>query len=218
MTRTALLAVAAALAGCSTTPPSATPAPRQATTVTTTTTSAATTPSMTGTDGRPITQADVHFMTGMIGHHAQAIKMSGWAESHGASPSIRTLAARIIVSQNDEIHFMQNWLRDRGQPVPDANPDHMQMSMPGMDHSMLMPGMLTPEQMTELDRARGADFDRLFLTDMMQHHRGAITMVEQLINSPGAAQDDVVFKFISDVNADQTTEIDRMSTMLAALK
>jgi uncharacterized protein (DUF305 family) len=94
----------------------------------------------------------------------------------------------------------------------------MQMSMPGMDHSMLMPGMLTPEQMTELDRARGADFDRLFLTDMMQHHRGAITMVEQLINSPGAAQDDVVFKFISDVNADQTTEIDRMSTMLAALK
>jgi len=217
MTRTALLAVAAALAGCSTTPPPAAPAPRPAAS-TTTASAGATTPSMTGTDGRPITQADVHFMTGMIGHHAQAIKMSGWAESHQASPSIRTLAARIIVSQNDEIRFMQNWLRDRGQPVPDANPDHMQMSMPGMDHSMLMPGMLTPEQMAELDRARGADFDRLFLTDMMQHHRGAITMVEQLINSPGAAQDDVVFKFISDVNADQTTEIDRMNTMLAALK
>ncbi len=217
MTRTALLAVAAALAGCSTTPPPAAPAPRPAAS-TTTASAGATTPSMTGTDGRPITQADVHFMTGMIGHHAQAIKMSGWAESHQASPSIRTLAARIIVSQNDEIRFMQNWLRDRGQPVPDADPDHMQMSMPGMDHSMLMPGMLTPEQMAELDRARGADFDRLFLTDMMQHHRGAITMVEQLINSPGAAQDDVVFKFISDVNADQTTEIDRMNTMLAALK
>jgi uncharacterized protein (DUF305 family) len=217
MTRTAFLAAAVALAGCSTTPPPATPAPRQATT-TTTASSGATTPSMTGTDGRPITQADVHFMTGMIGHHAQAIKMSGWAESHGASPSIQTLAARIIVSQNDEIHFMQNWLRDRGQPVPDANPDHMQMSMPGMDHSALMPGMLTPEQMTELDRARGPEFDRLFLTDMMQHHRGAITMVEQLINSPGAAQDDVVFKYISDVNADQTTEIDRMNTMLDALK
>lgn len=216
MTRTAFLVVAVTLAGCSTTPPPATPAPQAATT--TTASSGATTPSMTGTNGRPITQADVHFMTGMIGHHSQAIKIAGWAPSHGASPSIQTLAARIIVSQNDEIHFMQNWLRDRGQPVPDADPDHMQMSMPGMDHSMLMPGMLTAEQLAELDRARGPDFDRLFLTDMMQHHRGAITMVEQLINSPGAAQDDVVFKFISDVNADQTTEIDRMSTMLAALK
>lgn len=216
MTRTAFLVVAVTLAGCSTTPPPATPVPQAATT--TTASSGATTPSMTGTNGRPITQADVHFMTGMIGHHSQAIKIAGWAPSHGASPSIQTLAARIIVSQNDEIHFMQNWLRDRGQPVPDADPDHMQMSMPGMDHSMLMPGMLTAEQLAELDRARGPDFDRLFLTDMMQHHRGAITMVEQLINSPGAAQDDVVFKFISDVNADQTTEIDRMSTMLAALK
>ena len=217
MMRTALLVVAATLAGCSTTPPPATPAPQPAP-ASTTASAGATTPSMTGTDGRPITQADVHFMTGMIGHHSQAIKIAGWAKSHGASPSIQTLAARIIVSQNDEIHFMQNWLRDRGQPVPDADPDHMQMSMPGMDHPMLMPGMLTAEQLAELDRARGPDFDRLFLTDMMQHHRGAITRVEQLINSPGAAQDDVVFKFISDVNADQTTEIDRMSTMLAALK
>ena len=210
MTRTAFLAVVAALAGCSTSPAPASPAPRPAATT-------ATTPSMVGTNGRPITAADVHFMTGMIGHHAQAIRISGWAESHGASPIIQTLAARIIVSQNDEIHFMQGWLRDRGQPVPPVDSTHAGMNMPGMDHSMMMPGMLTPEQLAQLDAARGKEFDRLFLTFMMQHHRGAITMVEQLINSPGAAQDDVVFKFISDVNADQTTEIDRMNTMLATL-
>jgi uncharacterized protein (DUF305 family) len=89
--------------------------------------------------------------------------------------------------------------------------------MPGMDHPMLMPGMLTPEQMSQLNRARGPEFDRLFLTYMIQHHQGAITMVEQLMGSYGAAQDDAVFKFASDVNADQTTEIDRMGLMLGAM-
>ena len=213
MTRTAVLAVAIALAGCSRAPAPAMPAPARSAPPAATTPA---TPNMTGTDGRPITQADVNFMSGMIGHHAQAIMIAGWAPSHGASPTIQTLAARIIVSQNDEIHFMRNWLRDRGLPVPDTT-GHM-MAMPGMDHSTMMPGMLTEAQLAQLDAARGKEFDRLFLTFMIQHHKGAITMVNQLIGSPGAAQDDVVFKYISDVNADQTTEIDRMNTMLAAMQ
>jgi len=166
--------------------------------------------------GRPhYTAADVHFISGMIGHHAQAVVMAGWAPSHGANASVRTLCERIVVAQTDEIKFMQRWLRERHEAVPDADPNgHM---MPGMDHPMLMPGMLTPEQMSQLDRARGPEFDRLFLTFMIQHHQGAITMVEQLMGSYGAAQDDAVFKFASDVNADQTTEIDRMGLMLSAM-
>lgn len=166
--------------------------------------------------GRPhYTAADVHFISGMIGHHAQAVVMAGWAPTHGASPSVRTLCERIAVAQTDEIKFMQRWLRERHEAVPDANPNgHV---MPGMDHPMLMPGMLTPEQMKQLDEARGPEFDRLFLTFMIQHHQGAITMVEQLMGSYGAAQDDAVFKFASDVNADQTTEIDRMNLMLGAM-
>jgi uncharacterized protein (DUF305 family) len=166
--------------------------------------------------GRPhYTAADVHFISGMIGHHAQAVVMANWAPTHGANASVRTLCERIAVAQTDEINFMQRWLRERHEPVPDADPNgHM---MPGMDHPMLMPGMLTPEQMSQLDHARGSEFDRLFLTFMIQHHQGAITMVEQLMGSYGAAQDDGVFKFASDVNADQTTEIDRMNLMLAAM-
>jgi uncharacterized protein (DUF305 family) len=154
-------------------------------------------------------------MSGMIAHHAQAVQMAGWAPSHGASPAVRRLCERIVVAQRDEIAFMQQWLRDRGLPVPEPDPrGHL---MPGMDHPMLMPGMLTPEQMTQLDQARAAEFDRLFLTFMIQHHQGAIAMVEQLMASPGAAQDEYVFKFVSDVNADQTTEIDRMYEMLATI-
>ncbi len=163
----------------------------------------------------PVTEADVAFMTGMISHHAQAVLMAGWAPSHGASPSVRTLCERIVVAQRDEIAFMQRWLRDRSLPVPEPDPRGHQM--PGMDHPMLMPGMLTPEQMTQLDQARGSEFDRLFLTYMIQHHQGALTMVEQLMGSPGAAQDEWVFKFASDVNADQSTEIDRMYEMLATI-
>jgi uncharacterized protein (DUF305 family) len=166
--------------------------------------------------GRPAyTQADVHFMSGMISHHAQAVLMAGWAPSHGASQTVRSLCERIVVGQRDEIAFMQRWLRERHETVPDADPrGHM---MAGMDHPMLMPGMLTPEQMAELDHARGTEFDRLFLTFMIQHHQGAITMVEELFSATGAAQDGYVFKFASDVNADQTTEIDRMNSMLATL-
>jgi uncharacterized protein (DUF305 family) len=166
---------------------------------------------------RPYTKADIDFMSHMISHHAQAIVMASWAPSHGASPSVRTLCGRIINAQRDEIVAMQTWLRDRRLPVPEANPKGMAMSMGGMDHVMLMPGMLSDAQMKELDAARGPDFDRLFLKYMIQHHRGAIAMVTDLFGSYGAAQDEIVFKFASDVQADQSTEIDRMTLMLDAM-
>jgi uncharacterized protein (DUF305 family) len=163
------------------------------------------------------TDADAKFMTGMIGHHAQAIVMAGWAPSHGASPSIQTLCARIINAQRDEIATMQRWLADRGRPVPEATGGPMKMTMNGMEHEMLMPGMLTEDQMHQLDQARGPEFDRLFLTFMIQHHKGAVSMVQDLFGSYGAAQDETVFKFANDVSVDQTTEIARMEKMLAAL-
>jgi uncharacterized protein (DUF305 family) len=166
---------------------------------------------------RPYTEADIRFMSGMIHHHAQAIVMSRWAASHGASASVQRLADRIINAQQDEILTMQNWLRDRQQPVPDATATGMPMTMGGMQHEMLMPGMLTESQMKQLDAARGPEFDRLFLTYMIQHHRGAVSMVKELFDSYGAGQDEVVFKFASDVNVDQTTEIARMDKMLIAL-
>jgi uncharacterized protein (DUF305 family) len=165
----------------------------------------------------PYTEADVRFMTGMIGHHSQAIVMAKWAPTHGASPAVRTLAERIINAQRDEILTMQQWLADRQKPVPEAKPAPMKMTMNGQEHEMLMPGMLTEEQMKQLDAARGPEFDSLFLTDMIQHHSGAVSMVKDLFGSYGAAQDELVFKFASDVNVDQTTEIARMERMLAAL-
>ena len=164
----------------------------------------------------PYVEADIRFMSGMISHHAQAIEMSRWAPSHGASPAVLRLTERIINAQTDEIHLMQTWLRDRRQPVPDANPKGMTMQMGGMTHTMLMPGMLTEVQMKELDAARGPEFDRLFLTYMIQHHKGAVSMVKELFGSVGAGQDETVFKFASDVNVDQTTEINRMAEMLLA--
>jgi uncharacterized protein (DUF305 family) len=157
------------------------------------------------------TTADVQFMQGMISHHAQAVTMAGWAPSHGASPNVQVLCARISVSQRDEIRSMQRWLRDRHEMVPDSL-GHMNMNM---DMGM-MPGMLTPEQMAQLDQAKGPDFDRLFLVFMIQHHEGALAMVKQLMDTQGAAQDETIFKFASDVNADQTAEIDRMAKMLGA--
>ncbi len=161
----------------------------------------------------PYTAADVAFMTGMIGHHAQAIVMSKWVTTHNADPAVQRLAERIINAQEDEIATMQRWLADRGKTVPDAAP--MTHDMPGMDHSaMLMPGMLTDAQMKELDAARGPDFDRLFLLSMIQHHKGATAMVTTLFGTPGAGQDETIFKFASDVNVDQTTEIARMQRML----
>ena len=161
------------------------------------------------------TPADVHFMTGMIAHHAQAVLMAGWAPSHGASASLRAMCERIVVGQGDEIVLMQRWLRDRHEMVPAGDATHDMM--PGMDHT-LMPGMLTPQQLMQLDSARGTEFDRLFLVFMIQHHTGAITMVNELFGSQGGGEEEIVFRFASDVYADQTTEIARMNRMLDALK
>ncbi len=164
----------------------------------------------------PYTAADVQFMTGMIGHHAQAVVMSRWAPSHGADPAVQRLAERIINAQDDEIATMQRWLAERLQPVPDAKPmSHDMAGMSGMAHAaVLMPGMLTDVQMKELDAARGPEYDRLFLTFMIQHHKGATSMVTTLFGTEGAGQDETIFKFASDVNVDQTTEIARMQRML----
>lgn len=166
-------------------------------------------------DNRPpgYTAADVRFMSGMIYHHAQAVLIAGWAPSHDASPSVRTLCDRIVVSQRDEITLMRRWLQARHEDVPDSNAAHPMM--PGLDHAHMMPGMLTAEQLAQLDRARGPEFDRLFLTFMIQHHQGAITMVNQLFGQ-GAGEQETVFRFASDVFADQSTEIARMQKMLAA--
>jgi len=166
----------------------------------------------------PYTEADIHFMSGMIGHHAQAIEIAGWAPTHEAGAEVRRLAERIINAQQDEITIMRLWLGDRHQPVPAAKPGPMKMTMNGVEHEMLMPGMLTDAQMKQLDAARGAEFDKLFLTFMIQHHRGAVSMVKDLFESYGAGQDETVFKFASDVNVDQSTEIARMERMLAARK
>jgi uncharacterized protein (DUF305 family) len=165
----------------------------------------------------PVTRADVDFVTGMISHHAQAVIMGNWAPTHGASKSVSTLCARIVNAQTDEIRIFQTWLKDRNQPVPEAKPMPMKMMMNGVEHEMMMPGMLTDEQMKELDAARGPEFDRLFLTYMIQHHQGAITMVNDLMAAPAAAQDDAVYKFSSDIFADQSAEIERMKLMLSTL-
>ncbi len=162
----------------------------------------------------PYSDADVDFMTGMIPHHAQAVIMANWAPTHGARADVAILCARIAVGQTDEIKLMQTWLGDRGLPVPDAKSTRMKMKMNGVEHDMLMPGMLTDEEMAELDRSRGPDFDRLFLIGMIKHHQGAIDMVDVLFKSCGAAQDEKIFKFANDVYADQSIEIDRMHKML----
>jgi uncharacterized protein (DUF305 family) len=161
--------------------------------------------------------ADVEFMSGMIPHHAQAVLIAGWAPSHGARLDVRTLCERIVVGQRDEIALMQYWLRTHGEDVPDATATHHKMKMNGMAMDMLMPGMLNDEQLAALDKSRGSDFDRLFLQAMIAHHVGAITMVETLLASPSAANDDMVYRFSSDVFADQTTEIERMTKMLATV-
>jgi uncharacterized protein (DUF305 family) len=166
---------------------------------------------------QPYSDADIDFMTGMIPHHAQAVIMAGWAPSHGARADIDILCERIVVGQSDEIRSMQTWLGDRGLPVPDAKSTRMKMKMNGVEHDMLMPGMLTDEEMAELDKARGAEFDRLFLIGMIKHHQGAIDMVNDLFKAYGAAQDDTIYKFASDVFADQSIEIGVMQKMLESV-
>jgi uncharacterized protein (DUF305 family) len=163
----------------------------------------------------PYSDADVDFMSGMIPHHAQAVVMAGWAKSHGAREDVEILCERINVGQRDEIKLMQQWLRERGLAVPDATSTKHHMKMPnGTEHDMLMPGMLSDEEMAALDRARGPEFDRLFLEGMIRHHQGAIDMVDVLFKSYGAAQDETVFKFANDVQADQSVEINVMKDML----
>jgi len=164
----------------------------------------------------PYTPADVAFMQGMIAHHEQAVLMAGLVPTRGARGDVRVLAERIDVAQRDEIAFMQRWLRERGQTVPDPDAHHDMAGHAMPMHGASMPGMLSPEQIAQLQAAAGAEFDRLFLTFMIQHHEGALTMVEELFASPGAGQDVNVFRFASDVTADQVTEIERMRSMLPA--
>jgi len=167
-----------------------------------------------GPEALPPSPADVRFMTDMIGHHAQAIRISRWAPTHGAGPALSRLAERIVVGQQDEIAIMQRWLRTHGHPEVQVDTLH---AMGGTDHSMHMPGMLSPEDLARLDAAAGLEFDRLFLEYMIRHHKGALTMVDQLFGSQGAAQNDIVFRLASDVYAEQSTEISRMELMLDAL-
>lgn len=179
---------------------------------------------------RHYTQADVAFMTGMIHHHAQALVMSRMATTHGASPALQTLAARIINSQLDEIGLMQRWLRERDLPVPqvdesgrvhasddaDAGADHHGHGADG-GPEVAMAGMLSPAQIQRLDEARGTEWNRLFLTYMIQHHQGARVMVDRLFSTDGAAQGDEAFQIAANIDADQAAEIDRMQRMLTAL-
>ena len=163
------------------------------------------------------TEADVRFMTGMIKHHAQALVMSRLAPTHGASEQVQTLAARIINAQHDEIASMQRWLRRREQPVPEINIDGTRLTVDGTSvHGMDMVGVLTEEQIQQLDAAQGRAFDRLFLKYMIQHHSGAVTMVDRLFEK-GAARDNAAFKLASGIHVDQKTEIARMKRMLSDL-
>jgi uncharacterized protein (DUF305 family) len=161
----------------------------------------------------PRSEADVSFMQGMIMHHSQAVEMTALIASHTENKELRSLGARISSSQSDEIKFMKRWLAARGE-----RPSMATSEMPGMDMSQekmpLMPGMLTPEQMNALRKAKGAEFDRLFLTGMIQHHNGALTMVKDLFDTAGAGQDAELFNFATDADNSQRAEISIMQGML----
>jgi uncharacterized protein (DUF305 family) len=156
------------------------------------------------------TVADISFVQGMIGHHAQALEMAMLLPSRTSRDDMRLLARRIELSQADEISWMQRWLQVHGHPVPDAHAHHM-------PDAVLMPGMLTDEEMSRLAAAAGAEFDRLFLEFMIKHHEGALTMVDRLFMIEGAGQDPEIYAFASDVDADQRIEIDRMVAVLREL-
>jgi uncharacterized protein (DUF305 family) len=178
-------------------------------------------PSSTRASLPPRSPADVEFMQGMIFHHAQAVEMTAMIPSHTQNKDLRSLGARISSSQSDEIKFMKRWLAARGESVPKAMPN-----MPSMDIShetsrdashnamALMPGMLTPQQMEALRKAKGVEFDRLFLVGMIQHHNGALTMVKDLFETAGAGQDAELFNFTTDVDNGQRAEIRIMESML----
>ncbi len=170
----------------------------------------------------PRSPKDVEFMQGMIMHHAQAVEMTALIESHTENKGLRLLGARISKSQSDEMKFMRRWLEARGEPISQPAPEMQGMDMPGMDmsahhHHMLMPGMLTPKQMEALRKAKGAEFDRLFLAGMIQHHNGALLMVKDLFDTAGAGQDAELFNFATDVDSGQRAEIKIMQTMLGEI-
>jgi uncharacterized protein (DUF305 family) len=161
----------------------------------------------------PQSRADIEFMQGMIMHHAQAIEMTALITRHTENKDLQALGARISRSQADEIKFMKRWLATRGEPISMAMPGMPHMDLQG--HAMaLMPGMLTPEQMEALRKAQGAEFDRLFLTGMIQHHHGALTMVKELFDTAGAGQDAEMFDFATDADNSQRAEIKIMQSML----
>jgi uncharacterized protein (DUF305 family) len=178
-------------------------------------------PSTTKAKLPPVSTADVQFMQGMIVHHAQAVEMTALIESHTDNKDVRSLGARISHSQADEIKFMKRWLVARGQLLSDAthdmhkmHMDHKNMSHEQMAQMAIMPGMLTAEQMEALRQAKGAAFDRLFLTGMIQHHGGALTMVKELFDTAGAGQEAELFNFATDVDSGQRAEIRIMQNML----
>jgi uncharacterized protein (DUF305 family) len=157
------------------------------------------------------TAADATFMQEMIGHHAQALEMVDLLRTRTERADMRLLGNRIRLSQADEIKMMQEWLQARGQPLPDPHAHHR-------DGATLMPGMLTAEEMARLSAATGAAFDRLFLDLMIKHHLGALTMVEKLLATAGAAQESEIFAFTADIVADQRMEMDRMGAMLKEIQ
>ena len=157
--------------------------------------------------------ADIEFMQGMIMHHAQAVEMTALIPSHTQNPGVRSLGARISLSQSDEMKFMKRWLAARGQPESMAMPGMPDMDMSG-NPMHAMPGMLTPEQMDALRKASGAQFDYLCLTGMIQHHNGALIMVKDLFDHPGAGQDAELFDFATDADNTQRAEIRIMQNML----
>ncbi|MEO8449787.1 MAG: DUF305 domain-containing protein [Gemmatimonadota bacterium] len=164
--------------------------------------------------GPRYTKADVEFMQGMIGHHAQALVMAALVPARSKLPALALLAERITVSQRDEIKLMQRWLKDRGEMVPDPGSGHDHHDMGSHD---LMPGMASPAELAQLAAAKGTEFDRLFLTLMIRHHEGALVMVARLFGTPGAGQEAEAFRFASDVDPDQRAEIRRMRLLLDAL-
>ena len=180
-------------------------------------------PATAGISVREPTEADTRFMQGMILHHAQAVEMTALMGTRTRNKALLGFGKRISISQTDEMNFMKQWLEDRGKAVPTAHDQMEHMNhMPGMAHtgqmdmgSMgMMPGMLTPEQMKALAKASGATFDRLFLTGMIQHHTGALVMVDDLLGKPGAGQDPQLFDFATDVENTQSAEINIMKSML----
>lgn len=190
----ATLVALAALGACARAQPP-TPTPAQA-------------PAASTARAKDYVPADVHFMHGMIGHHQQAVVMAAMVPTHGASERVQLFAKKVDLSQRDEMAMMQRWLEDRGEPVSAPHDHH---------GAMHMPGMLTAEQLAQLDRARGAEFDRLFLTFMIQHHEGALVMVDELFRAPRGGQEPELFRLVSDIAADQRGEIDVMQQLLSAL-